>query len=202
MIRKANNSDIDALLKIKAALNVPTFSETPVKEGFLLGSTPEMYSLFIEHADTRVAERNGEIRGFGIVLPDSMLKNSDIWRRKDQVNWLIDIQEIEQEPICYFEQLAFVPGHRSAALELAFLMAWHAFKSHKYLIATTVVSPWQNLAAVPFILGCGGFKIGQIDEVYPEAGNIVSDVYLISEELFRRNTAHHPLIKRFKADFV
>jgi hypothetical protein len=51
----------------------------------------------------------------------------------------------------------------------------------------------MNLAAIPFIEKAGGRKIGRINEVYPEIGHILSDIYLIEKDIYLNRLQHSNL---------
>ncbi len=193
-IRVAITADAEHFLAIKKQLPLQIPNSETSSGGFLLGTDIATYRYFIENAYCLVAQSKGDVVGFGILLPDRLLRKSDLWLRRHQVNWEIDLNGYSAKPICYFEQLAFLPGHRRLAIALAYHMVLTAFaEGHTLLITTTVRKPVCNLAAVPFLLAAGGHKVGCIDEVYPDIGAILSDLYFLEADVFLAAAKSHPL---------
>ncbi len=186
-IRKANIQDAKNFIEIKNRLKFEYVNEKSTKGGFLLGTNEETYKKYIQNEIVLVAELNEKIVGFGIILKNESVKKSDIWQKRSSANWKVDINKFKNISCCYFEQLAFLPGHSRMVFSLCFEILQLAFKEHESLFTTTVYYPIINLAAVPFILRSGGEKIGKIDEEYPVIGKIVSDIYLINKQSFDLN---------------
>lgn len=197
IIRVAHVEDAPAFIAIKNQLSFKNIDEETTKGGFLLGTTLENYQFYIENSYCLVAEIDKQIVGFGIIFNDTMVRQSDIWQKRKEVNWIVDIENYEHTKICYFEQLAFLEGHRKLAVNLAYQLAKWAFDNHETLITTTVREPIRNLAAVPFIKACNGKLIGLIDEYYENIGAIKSDVYCIEAQDFHKKTDNHSLTLRF-----
>jgi hypothetical protein len=171
--------------------------------GFLLGTDAATYQKYIEEAHCLVAESEGCVVGFGIVFPDSLLRQSDIWQKRYEVDWLINLPDYECQPLGYFEQLAFLKGHKRAVLAVAYNLVKRLFDSgYSALFTTTVNKPILNLAAIPFIKAVDGKKVGTIDEVYPVVGQINSDIYLVEAALFYQKTQAHPLYSFFIANTI
>lgn len=182
-------------MRIKTALHVNHSSE----DGFLLGTSEEMYAFYVSNASCMVAEKDREITGFGIILPDAMIRNSELWKKKDDVDWKIDIGYYAQQQLGYIEQLAFLPGYRFYAAELAAVMLKETFDSGvKSVFTTTVKQPFENRAALPLIRTAGGLYAGNIDEYYPEYGHINSDIYVIEHEKFYHALRNFTRIKYLK----
>lgn len=193
-IRKARLEDASAFLEIKNQLPLTRSDGSMTTGGFLLGTDLATYRQYIEEAHCLVAEVEGQVVGFGIVLDDAFLRQTDIWTRRHEVQWAIPLAEYEARQLCYFEQLAFLPGHRRLVFRLAYnLLKWAFEAGGEYLLTTTVREPILNLAAVPFIEAVQGTKVGEIDEVYPLVGRIRSDIYLFSAEQFFIHTQNHAL---------
>ncbi len=182
-IRKAEVSDAEQFMRIKAALPMPKNSETATG-GFILGTDIETYKYYIANGIVYIAEHI-EAVGFAIILPHEIVTETEIWKKRHQANWTIDISELENKRICYFEQLAFLPNFGFAAAETTYLIANEAFKLHDYILATTVKKPILNKAAWRFIREAGGKCVGTIDENYSEIGQILSDIHLISAEMYQ-----------------
>ena len=69
------------------------------------------------------------------------------------------------------------------------------------LITATVQAPVTNLAAVPYIERLGGTRIGRIDEVYPDFGPLLSDLWLVrSEAVHARHACPHGLAEAWVRD--
>ena len=184
-IRVATVKDVTDFLKIKNQLPLTLSDGGTTTGGFLLGTDEATYQQYVERDYCLVAEKAGEVVGFGIILRDSSLRKSDVWIRREQASWEIDIGSFESRKVCYFEQLAFLNGHSRDVLRLAYnLVRWAFDEGHTYLFTTTVHKPVVNLAAVPYILRASGKKVGNIDETYPGIGEINSDIYGVASEGF------------------
>jgi len=194
IIRKAEIADAEALIRIKEALPMPKNSETSTG-GFILGTDVSTYKFFIENGLVLVAEHSDTV-GFAIVLPDEIIRESEIWKKRYDANWTINLSEIETSRICYFEQLAFLPNYGLAAAETTYRIAEQAFKTHDYMLATTVKKPVLNKAAWRFIREAGGKCVGTIDESYPEVGQILSDIHLISA------SEHRVKMQKYKSLYI
>lgn len=189
-IRKASEKDTESFIEIKNQLSFKNVKGTTTKGGFLLGTDVDTYKKYILNDYVLVAEINEKIVGFGIILKDKTVRNTDIWQKRDTAKWLINIEQYTEKSICYFEQLAFVPGHSRLVMQLCYQIIEVAFKNHIALFTTTVHAPILNLAAVPYILRAGGFKIGNINEHYPNIGNIISDIYIIEKPDYEQHILH------------
>ncbi|HPI54862.1 MAG TPA: hypothetical protein PLU10_09225 [Chitinophagaceae bacterium] len=199
-IRKAVLSDAAALMAIKNQLSFTKIDGTSTTGGFLLGTDLSTYELYIEQTHVLVAEQEGRVVGFGIFFNDAWLRKSDLWQRREQVDWQLDMHVLEASTLAYIEQLAFLPGHRKQALLLIYnLVHWAYHLSHEALLTTTVKSPILNLAAVPYIMAAGGQQVGHIDEVYPVIGDICSDIYLLQKKDFYQRLEQHSLHEFFLA---
>lgn len=184
-IRKSISIDAGAFIQIKNQLPMPSISEETNQGGFLLGTDQNTYQTYIQHAYCLTAEKGGSPVGFGILFPDQMVRQSELWGKRKNVHWSIDLAALENKRVCYFEQLAFLKGHRKMVLLTAFHLVAKAFEDgHEVLLTTTVREPILNLAAVPFIKAAGGKLVGNIDEVYPGIGQINSDIYTIERSDF------------------
>jgi len=197
-LRKARPDDATAMVAIKDQLPLTLSDGSTSTGGFLLGTDEATYRSYINTSWCLVAEHEEQVIGFGIMLPDAVLRSSDIWLRRNEAAWREDIAAYEQQQLCYFEQFAFLPGHRRAAIALAYrLTSWAYDAGSETLFTTTVHKPVRNLAAVPFIYAAGGHKAGSIDEIYPLVGQILSDIYVIPAAAFRASVATHPLCTFF-----
>jgi len=189
LIKKSLPTDAEKFIEIKNRLSLKSQNQnTSTTGGFLLGTDLETYRFFIRNCYCLSCEVNNNFVGFGIVLPDNILKSTELWQKRNYVKLDFDLKEIENSNIIYFDQLAFLKGYSKLALATAYNLVKPAFENGaQYLLTTTVNKPVTNLAAVPFILNSGGKKIGSIDEHYPEVGSIVSDIYLLKADSFLEN---------------
>lgn len=85
LLRRARKGDESALYRVKKGLPITLASGETTRVGFLLGSSVETYRFFIERALVDVFENKGEIVGFAVVLPDDLLRKSEIWQRKNEI---------------------------------------------------------------------------------------------------------------------
>ena len=198
-IRKAHLSDAEAFIEIKNQLPISMADGTTTKGGFLLGTDIETYRQFIKNEYCLVAETDTGIVGFGIILKDSTLRASEIWEKRSSADWFIDLAIYESQHLAYFEQLAFLKGHRKGVLTLCYnLVKWVFEQGYETLFTTTVNKPILNLAAIPFIKAAGGIQAGNIDEFYPKIGQINSDIYLIERKIFFEKVKNLPLFSFFE----
>ena len=182
-LRIAVEADAESFIEIKNQLSFTEIKGESTTGGFLLGTDITTYKKYIANDYCLVVEKDSKIIGFGIVLRNEELKQSDIWAKRDLANWSIDIETFTNKQVCYFEQLAFQKGHSREVLKLCYNIICWAFESHTYLFTSTVKKPIFNLAAIPYILKSGGTLVGNINEVYPEIGLINSDIYKIDAEI-------------------
>jgi hypothetical protein len=199
LIRKAAIPDAESIVEIKNLLPFTGVDGTTSTGGFLLGTDAATYRHYIENAFCLVAEVDDKVVGFGIIFTYDMLRQSDVWQRRQLANWNIDLTQYEEKKLGYFEQLAALPGYRKLIVRLAYNLALWVFDSgYDALFTTTVKEPIVNLAAIPFILAVKGIKAGNIDEVYPMIGPIKSDIYLIEYEMFYAESKAHRLFPFLK----
>ena len=199
IIRKAVPEDALSMVSIKNQLPLNFTDGSVSTGGFLLGTDVATYQKYIKEAYCLVAESEGCVVGFGIIFPDTLLRESEIWHKRHEVDWLIYLPDYEPQWLCYFEQLAFLKGHKRAVLVLAYnLVKWLFDLGYTTLFSTTVNKPILNLAAIPFIEVVAGKKVGNIDEIYPTIGHINSDIYLIEAAHFYQKTETHWLYPFFK----
>ena len=200
-LRRAHVSDAESFFRIKKNLPMPGESNETARGGFLLGTNIETYRFFIENAVVNVLEKDENIVGFAIILPDSLLRNSEIWQRKDQIRWEnFAVEKFEDKPLCYFEQLAVLPNpeYRFFGVALAYLTLKEAFGHHQAMFATIVKEPIFNQASIPFLENIGGKYVGIVDEFLPEFGNLVSQVYFVDREAFNATVAEHRTIRKLE----
>jgi hypothetical protein len=170
------------MVEVKEQLRVAPGDAAP-SGGFLLGSSAERYAGFVARANTYVledSEREG-LAGFAITLPDGVLRATDVWARRREIDWEDDDWErLEAERVGYFEQVAVLPGcrYRMAAGALALrALADLLADAHVHVFATVVRTPFTNRASLRLLEAVGAHRVGQIGEVYDGVGRVVSDVY-------------------------
>jgi len=197
-IRQSILSDAEHFLAIKERLPISIENDDTTQGGFLLGTDLETYRFYINHGFCYTAIASDEIIGFGIMLPNQLVKQSEIWEKRKTVSWKINLSTLEKSNVAYLEQLAFLKGHRKLVLILSYNLVHKAFENGAdFILTTTVKKPVLNLAAIPLIKAAGGRKVGNIDEVYDNIGDINSDLYLIEKTTF-----HKSLEKRILYDFL
>jgi hypothetical protein len=148
--------------------------------GFLLGCSRERYAALIETADVLLVERDGQVGGFAVVLPDAALRTSDFWERRDLIRWRVGKAEPpENEPSSYFDQLALRRGWpRLHGLLLALGAARRmAAEGHVHLYATILDQPVRNEAAIPLLGALGAAAVGSVGEHYEGVGAVVSELH-------------------------
>lgn len=203
MLRKSIPGDEKYFLKIKDQLPIKMTDNSTTTGGFLLGTDEATYLEYINTAYCLTALKGEEVVGFGIIFPDAILRASEVWEKRNDAELFIDLKEYEQQTLSYFEQLAFLPGHRRLVIKLAYQLAKMAFDAGaESLMTTTVNKPVLNLAAVPFIKLANGIHVGNIDEVYPLIGAINSDIWLIDKEEFHQKSQAHRLILWLRASKI
>lgn len=193
-LRKATPADAKAFLYTKDQLPLAINGTNTTTGGFLLGTDEATYLDYINTSYCLVAEENNKVIGFGIIFPDGKLRESDVWVRRHSATWHIDLAQYELQQLCYFEQFAFLTGHKRAAVALAYhITSWAFAMGHETLFATTVNEPVRNLAAIPFVNAANGIKAGNINETYPIIGHINSDIHLVEASNFYERAKAHPL---------
>ena len=156
-LRRAQPADVGAMLEVKQALRVGA----RVRGGFLLGTDAAGYQARIAAGNSWVLAADEAVVGFAVVLPDPAFRGSEVWARRDQVQWTggWDPASVDVQRLGYFDQLAVrtdVPGARRWGLALAYRAAREHFAAHDALVATTVLEPIRNVAAVPYLRRAGG----------------------------------------------
>lgn len=198
IIRNGRIEDASHFVKIKERLSFSnSVQNTGRSGGFLLGCDEETYANYIRYGDSLVCLKNDKMIGFGILFPDEILRQSDLWRQRSGAQWEVDPTPYESLKLSYVEQLAFLPGNRYYSSMVAMLLADRAFKNQcEALVATTVIHPVKNVSALPYILAAGGFGAGTINELYPNIGEIRSRIYVILYNNFIRAIDTIPAAKR------
>ncbi|MAA79868.1 MAG: hypothetical protein CL916_11475 [Deltaproteobacteria bacterium] len=178
-IRPAQFSDIEDMLNVKRTLVFSESQGVSFRGGFLLGTDAQGYRIRIAQGLTWVIDDDG-VKGFSIMLPDQALRASDIWSRRNEVQWSIDPNPVEQSKLGYYDQLAVIPGPWRSLAPVIAIVSIMDFMRQKpdYVISSTVIKPVTNLAAVPYLQFLGGTQVGILDEVDPVVGQLVSDIWL------------------------
>lgn len=200
-LRRARPEDAAHFVRVKEALPMPQAFEEAVSDGFLLGTSEVTYREYIDSSHCIVAmDGDDAVVGFGIVFPDAVLRASEVWEKRGAADWKTPPSSFEDKRLCYFEQLAFLPGYKRAAIGTAYRLVHDSFvgSGAEVLVTTTVREPVLNRAALPFIAAAGGIHAGAIEEEYPLVGRILSDIHLIRREDFLARTPQHPLQPLFE----
>jgi hypothetical protein len=179
-IRRASRADAEAILAVKRALALPPDAQEAPRGGFLLGASLESYRALIDVADVWVLTgTDGAVAGFAVLLPESVLRASELWARREAIHWEAPAGWTPPEHrVCYFDQLAILAAARMRAPELALTALREAVRTgHQHLFATVVTYPVQNTASLALLRALGARRVGSVDEVYEGIGHIVSDLY-------------------------
>jgi len=183
IIRPATFDDIPAIIQVKKSLAFRDPNETSTDGGFLLGADEKGYLARISCGCSWVLDVNG-VKGFSIVLPDKALRMSELWQRRTDIEWSNTVNDLESKQLGYFDQLAVSKGPWRTYAPILAITTILDFLSLKpdYLLSTTVLKPVQNLAAVPYLQYLGATQVGKIDEVDPNIGQLLSEVWLAQQE--------------------
>ncbi|MCA9571915.1 MAG: hypothetical protein KC656_28955 [Myxococcales bacterium] len=177
-IRRAGLSDVPGMLALKRAL---TFDGSTAG-GFLLGTDAEGYRQRVADGEVWVLD-DARIVGLAIVLPDGPFRCSDLWERRADVRWEEDVEALAAGTLAYYDQLGVARGpYRRWGAALALTATLRVMETADQLVTATVQAPVCNLAAVPYIPRLGGRRVGRIDEVYPDFGPLVSDIWAIGRD--------------------
>jgi hypothetical protein len=179
-IRRAAQADAEAILTVKLALALPPDAREAPGGGFLLGASLEGYRVLIDAADVWVLTgTDGSVAGFAVLLPEPVLRASELWARREAIRWEVPSGWTPPEArVCYFDQLAILPRARMRAPELALTALRGAVRAgHEHLFATVVTHPVQNTASLALLRTLGARRVGSVDEEYEGVGRIVSDLY-------------------------
>ncbi len=189
-LRKALEGDVESIVKLKSQLRLPATASDMSCGGFLLGSSEEQYLFFIQHARVLVLEdcRTSALAGFAIGLPDETLRRTDLWQRRESIQWKRPIaQKFEEFRLSYVEQLAIFPqaAYKLYAAALGIALVKMLFERHDFAFATVVDKPVQNLAARSLLAWIGAQQMGLVEEDYPQVGRITSAVYCLDRATYR-----------------
>lgn len=188
-IRDTAPRDARGIFEVKEQIRLPAGAEGDPQGGFLLGTSLEQYDFFIANDLVIVAEDTDadKIVGFAIVLNHESVMDSVLWQRAQEVRWEPEFEkQFDGARVSFFEQLGFLPddAYRVYSKYVAFAGVQRAFENHAHLFTTIVRYPIYNRAALSFIRVVGFEQVGLHDEVYPEYGRIVSEVYHLERAKF------------------
>ena len=110
MIRKSILKDAQHFVEVKNQLVLSLNDKN--SGGFLLGTDVDTYTFYIKNGKCLTAVANDNVVGFGIVLPDSIVRNSMLWEKRRTASWTINLKDLEESNIAYFEQLAFLKSYK------------------------------------------------------------------------------------------
>lgn len=190
-MRRATLADVPAVVALKESLRLDP-SRPVGAEGFLLGSSAEVYGRFVERGAFRLVctKKTNVINGFGIALPDALLRASAVWERRREIAWTEPglLASLEARKLGYVEQLAFRPG--IAARVYAPALAMRLVEDLEELgtelvLATTVAAPFMNAASLALLATVGSRLVGRVEEGHGEM-RLVSDVHLFPMAGFAR----------------
>lgn len=182
ILRRGRPSDVEAMLSLKERLAI-TREDDGDEGGFLLGSSAEVYTQLCHARRVTLLEIGGELAGLATSLDDAMFRASDVWARKDRVAWQdFSPAEVEADRVAYFDQLAVSPDFQSRYFG-AMLALWTIealfLEGHDHVLATTIVEPVVNSAALPLMEKVGARRIGRIEEDYHGVGRVTSVIHYI-----------------------
>ena len=198
-VRLAQAADLDALVALREA-RAWRDTAADAAGGFLLGSDREQYRVHVEHGRVMVSfERGGGVAAFSVVLDDDAFRASSLWELRHHADVPIELlARFDGARLAYVDQLVARPGRGWASVRVAFRHAVAAMQQHDALLATTVVEPVVNGAALPLLRELGFEVVGHVTETYPRIGHLRSAVHLLTREAFDRRLAQ-PDARRFAA---
>jgi len=178
-LRRASPADGLAIHALKQSLR---FGRADGVGGFLLGSSQEHYTELARAGLILLLEAPSRpLAGFAITIPDSFLRSSDLWTRRQHITWTGGVAPFaESARVAYFDQLAAAPPAEGRALIPALALAAVldlVVSGHEHVLATVVREPVHNTAALRLLHAIGARRVGQLDESYPGVGRLLSDLY-------------------------
>lgn len=199
-VRRGEPADLDAMAALREARAWRDDAPSGAPGGFLLGSDRDQYREHVAHGRVMVSQgRDGGIDAFSVVLDDDAFRASELWARRRHADVPAElVARFERARLAYFDQLVARPGRAWAGARLAFHHLVAAMRRHDALLATTVVEPVVNGAALPFLREVGFEVVGHVEEAYPRIGRLRSAVHLLTRDAFERRMAR-PDARRFGA---
>lgn len=200
VVRRAEAADLDGMVALRHARAWRADAPPAAAGGFLLGSDREAYRDHVAHGRVMVTPAAaGGLDAFSVVLDDDAFRASDLWERRHHTDVPAElVARFEHARLAYFDQLVARPGRAWASTRLAFHHVVDAMHRHDAMLATTVVAPVVNGAALPFLREIGFEVVGHVDETYPRIGRLRSALHLLTREAFERRVAR-PDARRFAA---
>mgnify|MGYP001036685008 CR=1 FL=1 len=192
LVRKASPEDVPIILEIKEALRLH-IDASANDGGFLLGSVPAVYEQLASAGQIALLVQDDCILGFSTMLDDHLFRASEVFERREQIDWdAFSPQEVMEESLAYFDQLAIHPAEQRGYLG-AFL-AMHTMdtltEEAAHVFTTTLIEPVENRAALPLIHKIGGRQVGTLTEHYPDVGQVTSAIFHLPREGYRAAIAH------------
>jgi hypothetical protein len=199
-VRPGEPADLDGLVALREARAWRADAPSGAPGGFLLGSDRDQYREHVSHGRVMVSQgRDGGIDAFSVVLDDDAFRASVLWEQRHHAEVPAElVGRFERARLAYFDQLVARPGRAWASTRLAFHHVVDAMRRHDALLATTVVEPVVNGAALPFLREVGFEVVGHVSETYPRIGRLRSAVHLLTRDAFERRMAR-PDARRFAA---
>jgi hypothetical protein len=199
-VRPAIEADLDAVVALRAARAWDPGAASS-RGGFLLGSTREAYACAIARGQMLVVEGGrspyGDLEAFSIVLSSPAFRASPLWARRHEARVPPDLlKRFETARLAYFDQLVARTDRGASGTRVAWHHVTSIMADHDAMLATTVVEPVVNPAAIPLLQAVGFEHIGHVDEVYPEIGSLRSALHLLVRDVFERRLAS-PRARRF-----
>ena len=200
VVRLAEGADLDGLLALREARAWRDDARPGAPGGFLLGSDRDQYRELVARGRVMLSQdRDGGIDAFSVVLDDGAFRASELWGQRHLADVPAElVARFEHARLAYFDQLVARPGRAWASARLAFHHMVDAMRRHDAMLATTVVEPVVNAAALPFLREVGFEVVGHVDEIYPRIGRLRSAVHLLTRDAFERRMAR-PDARRFGA---
>jgi len=200
VVRLAEAADLDGLVALRETRAWRDDAQPGAPGGFLLGSDRDQYREHVARGHVLVSHgRDGGIDAFSVVLDDDAFRASDLWAQHHHAEVSAElVARFEHARLAYFDQLVARPGRAWASARLAFHHMVDTMRRHDALLATTVVAPAVNGAALPFLREVGFEVVGHVDEIYPRIGRLRSAVHLLTRDAFERRMAR-PDARRFGA---
>jgi len=179
-LRRGGLEDVEDMLAIKRALPMSREGPTTRRGGFILGTDAAGYQQLVTIGRVWLLRVDGRTVGYSTAYPDPVLRASELWSRRERIAWEgFDPSAIVDHPIAYLDQLAVIPGPRPRfyGTALALRAMLDLLQDHRHVLTTVVHAPVKNLAVLAFVRRLGGRLVGELDEHYPEVGDIRSGLY-------------------------
>ena len=199
-LRFGEPGDLDCLVALREARAWRDDAPVGAPGDFLLGSDREQYRAHVAHGRVMVSVADdGGIDAFSVVLDDATFRASELWGQRHHADLPAElVARFEGARLAYFDQLVARPGHAWGSARLAFAHLVDVMRRHDAVLATTVVEPVVNVAALPFLRTFGFAVVGHVDETHAQIGVLRSAVHLLPRDAFERRMAQ-PDARRFAA---